>query len=76
MYGRKKKEKPLRRMKGSEVSPCGAPCPIQHKVQEAVEVHKKVKPVEVFGKGYDQKTTPKVKSSTEVKKTKKTKKTK
>lgn len=57
MYGRKKKEKAVKKMKGEECNTCGD---TQHKVPKAVEEHKKVKPKEVFGAGYKE-TKPKVK---------------
>lgn len=52
MYGRKKKDKPVKKMKGEECSSCGD---TQHKVPQAVKEHKKVKPKEVFGSNYQKK---------------------
>lgn len=56
MYGRKKKQKPVKKMKGKECSACGE---TQHNVQESVEKHKKVKPKEVFGSNYNNKNKKK-----------------
>ena len=52
MYGRKKKDKPVKKMKGEECSACGD---TQHKVPQMVEQNKKVKPKEVFGSNYQKK---------------------
>lgn len=52
MYGRKKKDKPVKKMKGEECSTCGD---TQHKVPKAVKENKKVKPKEVFGSNYKDK---------------------
>lgn len=52
MYGRKKKDKPVKKMKKEECSACGD---TQHKVPKMVEEHKKVKPKEVFGTNYSNK---------------------
>ena len=51
MYGRKKKDKPVKKMKGEECNTCGD---TQHKVPKVVEEHKKIKPKEVFGSNYKQ----------------------
>ena len=56
MYGRKKKDKPVKKMKGEECSTCGE---TQHKVAETVKENKKVKPKEVFGSNYKKKKTKK-----------------
>ena len=62
MYGRKKKDKPVRKMKAEECNTCGD---TQHKVPKVVEEHKKVKPKEVFGDNYQKQTKkPVVKSKT------------
>ena len=52
MYGRKKKDKPMKKMKGEKCSTCGD---TQHKVPQIVEQNKKIKPKEVFGSNYDKK---------------------
>tara|TARA_R100001463_G_scaffold10692_1_gene30857 strand:+ start:413 stop:586 length:174 start_codon:yes stop_codon:yes gene_type:complete len=52
MYGRKKKDKPVKKMKEEKCSSCGD---TQHKVPKMVEEHKKVKPKEVFGSNYNNK---------------------
>jgi len=52
MYGRKKKDKPVKKMKGEACSTCGD---TQHKVPKAVKENKKVKPKEVFGSNYKDK---------------------
>ena len=49
MYGRKKKDKPVKQMKAEKCNTCGD---TQHKVPQAVADHKKVKPKEVFGPNY------------------------
>jgi hypothetical protein len=59
MYGRKKKDKPVKKMKGEECSTCGD---TQHKVPKMVEAHKKVKPKEVFGSNYNNKKKNKKKN--------------
>lgn len=56
MYGRKKKDKPVKKMKKEECSACGD---TQHKVPKMVEEHKKVKPKEVFGSNYNNKNKKK-----------------
>ena len=58
MYGRKKKDKPVKQMKAEKCNTCGD---TQHKVPQAVEEHKKVKPKEVFGSNYKEKKVKKVK---------------
>ena len=58
MYGRKKKDKPVREMKSEKCSTCGD---TQHKVPQTVVEQKKIKPTEVFGSGYNK---PQAKSST------------
>lgn len=58
MYGRKKKDKPVREMKSEKCSTCGD---TQHKVPQTVVENKKIKPTEVFGSGYNK---PQTKSST------------
>ena len=69
MYGRKKKDKPVKQMKAEKCNTCGD---TQHKVPQAVEEHKKVKPKEVFGSNYkEKKVEPKPKTKVKVKKTKK-----
>lgn len=52
MYGRKKKDKPVKKMKGEKCSSCGD---TQHKVPKMVAENKKVKPKEVFGSNYQKK---------------------
>ena len=52
MYGRKKKDKPVKQMKAEKCNTCGD---TQHKVPQAVADHKKVKPKEVFGSNYKEK---------------------
>ena len=72
MYGRKKKDKPVKQMKAEKCNTCGD---TQHKVPQAVADHKKVKPKEVFGSNYkandnSKKVEPKPKPKVKVKKTK------
>ena len=68
MYGRKKKDKPVKQMKAEKCNTCGD---TQHKVPQAVADHKKVKPKEVFGSNYkEKKVEPKPKPKVKVKKTK------
>ncbi len=55
MYGRKKKDKPVKKMKGEECSAIGVCGETQHKVPKAVKENKKVKPKEVFGSNYKDK---------------------
>ena len=52
MYGRKKKQKPVKKMKEEKCSTCGE---TQHKVPKVVQENKKVKPKEVFGSNYKDK---------------------
>ena len=68
MYGRKKKDKPVKQMKAEKCNTCGD---TQHKVPQAVADHKKVKPKEVFGSNYKANDNSKKKVKKEkVKKTK------
>ena len=46
MYGRKKKEKPVKKMKECPKGEC------QHEVPKSVKESKKIKPKEVFGANY------------------------
>ena len=59
------KKKPERKMKECENSICGE---IQFKVKESVEKNKKIKPKEVFGKDYNNKSK---KKDSDMKKSKK-----
>ena len=68
MYGRKKKDKPVKQMKAEKCNTCGD---TQHKVPQAVADHKKVKPKEVFGSNY--KATDNSKKKVKKEKVKKTK---
>ena len=56
MYKGKKKDKPERKMKACESSPCGE---TQFNIKDSVEKNKKIKPKEVFGKDYNKKKVPK-----------------
>jgi len=56
MYGRKKKDKPVKKMKECPEGQC------QHEVPKAVADNKKVKPKEVFGANYNSKPKSKPKS--------------
>tara|TARA_R110002126_G_scaffold121298_1_gene262771 strand:+ start:374 stop:556 length:183 start_codon:yes stop_codon:yes gene_type:complete len=56
MYGRKKKDKPVKKMKECSNGEC------QHEVPKTVVDNKKVKPKEVFGANYNSKPKPKSKS--------------
>jgi len=55
MYGRKKKEKKITKMKECPNGEC------QHEVPKAVKENKKVKPKEVFGSNYQTKPNKKSK---------------
>ncbi len=55
-YSGKKKAKPPVKMKECSPGVCGNS---QHKVPDRVERYQKVKPKEVFGKGYDKGKTNK-----------------